>query len=463
MADIVMIPIDHLHPHPDNPRKDLGDLSELADSIRVKGILQNLTVVPMVLVDPDATITLGDDHYTIIIGHRRWSAAQLAGLTELPCSVVEMTEKEMVQTMLVENMQRSDLTRFEEANGFQMMLDLGSPVEEIAEKTGFSDTTVRRRLKWMELDREKFKAACDSKQISIGDLDRLSQIADIADRNSCLDMIGTKDFDMFVQRAVKNQTIDDNMPKVKAWLKQVKARKIKDGERWSRKYDRVGFTIHIEEWGEKDNRPKDGIESKPVFYWLGEKNTYSYGQLELYHEHEKAKPVKRPPEEIAKEKAIREAQDRLESAAGTAYDLRKKFIDGFKVTKNNKSPVILGAVFAGCYNEISYNRSDVESLCRLAGITETGYIPDREEKFWAGFDKISDDDLAKLVYFMFGDAAISCASSYRGAFPIFKRNIKLELIYRWLCSIGYEMSTEEAQLLSGDHEAYKAGEQYGEV
>ncbi|MBO6269431.1 MAG: ParB N-terminal domain-containing protein [Clostridium sp.] len=73
-----MLPIENLLPHPLNPRKDLGDLTELADSIRAQGVLQNLTVVPEPLEGPDK--------YRILIGHRRHAAAKLAGLTELPCS-----------------------------------------------------------------------------------------------------------------------------------------------------------------------------------------------------------------------------------------------------------------------------------------------------------------------------------------------------------------------------------------
>ena len=462
MAGIVMIPIDQLYAHPDNPRKDLGDLSELAESIRAKGVLQNLTVVPSSLAR-QAGFTPPDGTYTIIIGHRRHAAAKIAGLTELPCVIVDMGARDQVQTMLIENMQRSDLTKYEEAHGFQMMLDMGSPVEEIAERTGFSETTVRRRLKWMELDQAKFKQVTEDRQISITDLDRLSQIEDIAARNECLDKIGTNDFNMAVQKAVKYQMIDENMPKVKAWLKSVKAKQIKDSDRWSSSYDRVGSTIYIEKWGEAGNEPKPDAEGKPLFYYLGKKERYDYGQLDLYHEHEKAKPVKRAQEEIEKEKAIRSAWDRLESLGKAAHELRKKFIDGFTVTKKNEPQVIFGAVLACCYNAIGYNAADRTALYKLAGITEEGYIPEREEKFFAGFDKLSGDDWVKLVYALFGDADITCSRGYQREFPKFDHNRKLELIYRWLSMLGYKMSTEEAQLLSGDHEVYKAGESYASV
>ena len=119
------IPVDRLHPHPDNPRKDLGDLTELADSIKANGIMQNLTVV---IDDPSKTIT----DYTVIIGHRRLAAAKLAGLTEVPCFITEMDEKTQLTTMLAENMQRADLTVYEQAQGFQMMIDLGATVEDVA-------------------------------------------------------------------------------------------------------------------------------------------------------------------------------------------------------------------------------------------------------------------------------------------------------------------------------------------
>lgn len=83
--DIVNIGLEHIHPHPDNPRKDLGDLTELAESIKKNGILQNLTVIPKE-GEPG--------EYTAIIGHRRCAAAKLAGAAEAPCRIVEgMTHK----------------------------------------------------------------------------------------------------------------------------------------------------------------------------------------------------------------------------------------------------------------------------------------------------------------------------------------------------------------------------------
>ena len=84
-SKITYISVDKLHPHPDNPRKDIGDITELADSIRQSGIYQNLTVIP------STGYYHGD--YTVIIGHRRLAAAKAAGLTEVPCVITEMSKK----------------------------------------------------------------------------------------------------------------------------------------------------------------------------------------------------------------------------------------------------------------------------------------------------------------------------------------------------------------------------------
>lgn len=203
MPQIVNIAIDRLFPHSDNPRKDLGDLSELAASIKASGILQNLTVVPD---EPDNSNT----DFTIIIGHRRYAAAKIAGLTELPCVVVEMSEREQLQTMLVENMQRSDLTVYEQAQGFQMMLNMGDSVAEIAEKSGFSQTTIRRRVKLLDLDRQKFQKA-EARGATLNDYLELDKLDSPEDKNKALDAIGTANFNSVLKSLISEQEIQKKL------------------------------------------------------------------------------------------------------------------------------------------------------------------------------------------------------------------------------------------------------------
>ena len=199
-----------------------------------------------------------------------------------------------------------------------------------------------------------------------------------------------------------------------------------------------------------------------MFYWLGS-SSFDYNKLFLYHEREKAPPVRRSPEEIERDKAVKAAWDRIESTASDAYSLRKKFIEDFKITRKNEHQVLYGAVLAGCFNAISYNSSDRTMLYRLAGITDTGYIPDREEQFFTGLKKMPGEDMAKLVYALFGDGQISCGWGAKANFPAFQQNRKLELIYRWFSLLGYETSTDEARLLKADSDLYGRSDDDGEM
>lgn len=183
---IIMIPIEKIFPHPENPRKDLGDLTELTESILKHGVLQNLTVVPWsdwYNTDPPV-----EDAVISIIGHRRCAAAKAAGKTELPCVITHMDEHTQIATMLLENIQRSDLTPVEQAHGFQMMIDLGETEESIAEKTGFSRSTVRHRLNIAQLDQTLLKKKEDQEgfQLSLTDLYALEKIKDVKRRNKVL-------------------------------------------------------------------------------------------------------------------------------------------------------------------------------------------------------------------------------------------------------------------------------------
>ena len=218
MNDIQMIPIAQLKPHPDNPRKDVGDITELIDSIKKNGIMQNLTVVPVYGVPTEQDGT----QYYILIGNRRYAAAKEAfGLSgvDLPCQVVKnLSRAEQVSIMLEENMQREDLTIGEQAHGFQMMLDLGETVESIAEKTGFSKTTVKHRIELAKLDEPILDMVTDPEgefQINLKTLQMLEQIDDIEKRNNILRSANrASDIAYSVNNAVRKQKAKANRPAV---------------------------------------------------------------------------------------------------------------------------------------------------------------------------------------------------------------------------------------------------------
>ena len=229
---VVLIQTDELHPHPDNPRKDLGDLTELADSIKANGVLQNLTVVPRI-VTGNLLGNTWQDGYTVVIGHRRLAAAKLAGLKELPCIVSDMGLRDQVRTMLMENIQRADLTIYEQAQGFQMMMNMGDTVEEIARKSGFSQSTVRRRVKLLALDQEKLKASVE-RGANLVDYMELDKIEDPALKNEVLDAIGTNNFRnklaVAIQTEKNRKFLADRVADVSQWATQI------EGVDWQKIY-----------------------------------------------------------------------------------------------------------------------------------------------------------------------------------------------------------------------------------
>ncbi|MCB1368559.1 MAG: ParB/RepB/Spo0J family partition protein [Rhodobacteraceae bacterium] len=142
------LPIEKLHPNPDQPRRDFSkaDMDELAASIREKGIIQPL------LVRPDPT-RAGD--YQIIAGERRWRAAQMAGLHEIPVLIRQLNDTEVIEVAIIENIQRADLNAVEEAQGFRQLMDrFGHTQEKLAEVMGKSRSHIANLLRLLSLPDE---------------------------------------------------------------------------------------------------------------------------------------------------------------------------------------------------------------------------------------------------------------------------------------------------------------------
>jgi ParB family chromosome partitioning protein len=155
---MLAVPLAQLEPHPLNPRTEIGDVTELARSIREQGLLQPLLVEQV-----------GPARYRILIGHRRHAAAGVAGLTHLPCLVASAKERAAaVETMVVENVQRVALTPLEQAQAFDSLRHMGRSVPDIARRTGLSVGTVQARLLLLDLpaDAQQLLAAAE---LSLGD------------------------------------------------------------------------------------------------------------------------------------------------------------------------------------------------------------------------------------------------------------------------------------------------------
>jgi ParB family chromosome partitioning protein len=142
-----MVPLSAVETDPRQPRSTMGDLTELVASIRDKGILEPILVRPF-----PGTVQEAGALYQIISGERRFRAAQEAGLYEVPVIEMDVTEEEALEIALIENLQRKDLTPFEEAEGYRALAERHSYThEEISESIGKSRTVVTESLSLLQM------------------------------------------------------------------------------------------------------------------------------------------------------------------------------------------------------------------------------------------------------------------------------------------------------------------------
>ena len=152
-----LIGIEQLDPNPLQPRVEIGDLTELISSVRERGVLEPL------LVKPSAV----KGRWMIIAGERRWRAATAAGLREVPCVEMDVDEEVVAEIALIENMQRKDLTPWEEADGLAALCQrFGYTHEDVARKIGKSRSTVTEALALATIP-EDIREECRRADISV--------------------------------------------------------------------------------------------------------------------------------------------------------------------------------------------------------------------------------------------------------------------------------------------------------
>ena len=149
------LPLQKIEPNPDQPRHIFNEeaLAELAESIRIHGVIQPLTVRK-----------LPNGYYQIIAGERRWRAARIAGLKDLPVTVIEADDRTAAELALIENLQRADLNPIEEAEGYRkLMADFKMTQEQAAERVGKSRPAVANALRLLNLPEELLKKVEDGR------------------------------------------------------------------------------------------------------------------------------------------------------------------------------------------------------------------------------------------------------------------------------------------------------------
>lgn len=177
-ASAVKLNLNEIEPNKEQPRKTFDEkaLAELADSIAQHGVIQPLLVRPM----PDGS-------YQLVAGERRWRAARRAGLSEVPVVIREMSDSEMMELALIENLQREDLNPIEEAEGLQQLIETyGLTQETAAARVGRSRPAVANALRLLSLPapilaitREgKISAGHARALLSLGDMEKMMELAE---------------------------------------------------------------------------------------------------------------------------------------------------------------------------------------------------------------------------------------------------------------------------------------------
>ena len=452
MNEIEMLQIEQLRHHPENPRLDLGDLSELTASIKANGILQNLTVIR-----PDNWKAEDGDIYWVLIGNRRLDAAKAAGLTELPCQIVRMGHTEQIATMLQENMQRSDLTVYEQAKGIQMMLDLGFTKDQVVERTGFSRATIDRRLAVASLPEAETKKA-----VSLGyDLMDLVEISKIEDKKLQEDLLkgtpgraGELDQGWLRQRIASVRQNEERKRMAERLLPEVEkfAKPMKDGENvWSNKWEHL-TKLDVELKPDAQVRQPTGEDK--YFYRI------MYSNIEIWRKVKQEKHVKTEAQ-IALEKKqhdAKELNDRMR-------ENRVAFVSSYTPNKTQETQLkakMLDYVFGwkSSYNAgdffTSYHSWNIGTFRKLCG------MPAEEGR---GLEESLKDELKRrnipmgraiLAWMLCGgvksDDREGYASQYNGDWH---KDTDLDDVYTILTDAGYILTEEEQQWKDGSHPFYQ--------
>ena len=193
-----MIPIDLIDPNPDQPRQVMGDLSELMASIAEKGIIEPLIVRQR------------GSRYQIVAGERRYQAAVQVGLRELPVVIRDVDDNEIVEVALVENIQRKDLSAFEEAEALQVLAErCGYTHEDLARRMGKSRTSVTESLSLAQMPTE---------------VRNLCRLADITSKSLLLQVVRQQDPQKMVALIEKLTRDGGNAPVTREQVRKVAAK-----------------------------------------------------------------------------------------------------------------------------------------------------------------------------------------------------------------------------------------------
>lgn len=453
--ELTMLPVADIYPHPDNPRKDVGDVTELADSIAKRGILQNLTVMPGHCMSDGEW---SEDGYTTLIGHRRTAAAKLAGIESAPCRIVTgLTKNEQISMMLEENMQRNDLTIYEQAESFQLMLDLGDTVETLSDKTGFSKATIYHRLNLAKLDHDviKEKENDESFQMSLKDMYELEKIDDVKERNRILSKAtSSSDLKYEVERTVKELERKRIKEEILSKIKELGIQESTKNIQWDGEFETLQ-TINL--WNPEETRFEPIEDIEDMYY--RDNGYYIYicrkkGTDET--ENEETEDAAVDPEKKI-DKQIDEKSKCIAEFMNTIKEKIQEFVDMLyhEKIKIEDNLTDMQVMIRLCM-EVGFENYDWETACGM--IDENFYDYDEDEDK----EKISKimslaKRLPKTVH-LIGNLieAIKWKTlwqSWNNTLDIENATIYMET-YQELRRYGFQLEEDELNILKGTHPLY---------
>lgn len=438
METLKQISIALIDPHPENPRKNLGDLTELAESIKTNGIMQNLTVVPK-----------DDGRYMAVIGHRRLAAAKLAGLETVPCAVIDMDRKTQLSTMLLENMQRSELSYIEQADGFQLMLDLGETVESISEMSGFSKDTVKHRLEIAKLDKDNIL----NSDLTLEDFTYLEKISDVNIRNKLIKENKHGYIKYAVDRELQNI---EKQKKKQQWIDYLKSKGICPIPE-EELHDAWKIYNSIKSFSYSDVKPEelelpDGTSPNETFYKFE-----AWGNWIYFY---KKKPETEVNDEAeANRKRAEEFRTAKIAELDEMFDLFNTRVMMFvnDLSEDKKTlPIVLRLFVEIQMSGSCYRSVEDTEFCEAAGIDwEEANITD--EEIIAG--KLNPEILYNIdrkpaAFLLKAILCVKSIKTYKSYSGEYDKNLFSLCAVKALKSLGFKLTKEEQRLIDGTHEIY---------
>lgn len=443
---VIDIKLDNLKIHPKNVRRKYEGIEELAQSIKENGIMQNLTVVP----DKEE-----EGKYLVVIGNRRLTAAREAGLETAPCVIVnDMAEKEQITTMLMENMNRKDLTVYEEAEAMQMCFeDFGLKVEEIEEKTGLSKTTINHRLNMAKLDRATLVEKAEDKefQLSITDLYALEKVKDINTRNKILKKaFDSRDLANKARQAARQELQERNKAKLLEECEKLGINKAPEGVYYySNGWEEVKRFYLDEEYSKIEMKETKGV------YYVVQYNSFSFIKKE-----KKQKEKKEVSEVDLKQKEIKEKRAKIEAKLNEMLkdmeDFVRNILEG-KVEPPDNAEYIgkLTWEFLTKHNA----RVAQNTIAKILLGKDTYTAAGEEEEAKALEKAKALPILYQMIAVAFDELEYLNLIRYVGTEYQKSSGDKLKEMHDILGMFGFSFADEESyKIMNGEHELYEKGE-----